>query len=149
MDDYGYFADLATLEDDDPCDSNCDCASCSAAPSEIDIPYDARSESEAADEDEDEDVPSLESGEAHFKADASSADEGQRLPREPIQRARTRGLKARLAGQDIATKVANILAFITNEGMDLPLFLNALFLGHPDCHTTGRDATYRYARHRF
>ncbi|KIJ08004.1 hypothetical protein PAXINDRAFT_40098, partial [Paxillus involutus ATCC 200175] len=31
-------------------------------------------------------------------------------------------------------------------GMDLPLFLDALFWGHPDCHTTGRDATYRYAR---
>jgi hypothetical protein len=66
MDDYGYFADLATL--DDPCDSNCDCASCSAASSEIDIPYDARSESEAADEDEDEDVASS----LHFKADAST-----------------------------------------------------------------------------
>ena len=70
-----------------------------------------------------------------------SEEGSEQLTGEPIQRTRMRALKARLAGEDVTTKVANILTCINNEGMDLPLFLDALFWGHPDCHTT-RGAKY-------
>ena len=142
MDIYDYLADLTVLEDDDsaPCDSNCHCT----AAHEIDLPYE---------DSDDEDVPTaIESVEEILDCnpiaeDVSGMDEedSERLTGEPIQRTRTRALKARLAGEDVATKVANILTCINNEGMDLPLFLDALFWGHPDCHTA-RGAKYRFAR---
>jgi hypothetical protein len=59
LDVYDYFADLAVLEEDDPCSSNCNCTGCiQAAAHEVDVPYE--------DSDE-EDVPTgTESTEDHF-----------------------------------------------------------------------------------
>ncbi|KIK90933.1 hypothetical protein PAXRUDRAFT_27220 [Paxillus rubicundulus Ve08.2h10] len=73
--------------------------------------------------------------------DQSLKDES--VEEEPIQRARTRALRGKLAGQDIAGKITNILTAVQDEGMDLPLFLDMLFWGHPDCHA---QAKFHYAR---
>ncbi|KAF8627584.1 hypothetical protein AX17_006157 [Amanita inopinata Kibby_2008] len=48
---------------------------------------------------------------------------------------RTYELKRKLVGQDICSKVINILECMKEQGMDLPLFLDALSWGDPGCHS--------------
>ncbi|KIJ62763.1 hypothetical protein HYDPIDRAFT_93422 [Hydnomerulius pinastri MD-312] len=73
--------------------------------------------------------------------ESDGEDEG---PQDPIQLAQTQGLKAKLRGQPILPKVRRVLNVIREEGMNLPLFLDALFWGgDPECHS---DRTLGFAR---
>jgi hypothetical protein len=62
---------------------------------------------------------------------------------DPIHLTNTRQLKKELTDEDILTKVRNILAYIGKQGMNLPLFLDAVSWGNSSCTA---DAAVRYAR---
>ena len=61
----------------------------------------------------------------------------------PIQRTHTRRLRERL-GPDRATKVAAVLAYMNNLGLNLPLFLDLVSWGDPDC-VTHRKICYEHS----
>ncbi|KIJ17501.1 hypothetical protein PAXINDRAFT_72558 [Paxillus involutus ATCC 200175] len=103
------------LEDEERCDGECNCDGCRSA--------------NEPDETE------------HEESDSDEEDEG---PRDPIQLAQTRGLKAKLEGQPMLPKIRRVLSVIREEGMNVPLFLDALFWGgEPECHA---DRTLGFAR---
>jgi len=64
-------------------------------------------------------------------------------PLPPIQLEQTRRKKAALHGQDLLPKVLCILDAISNEGLTLSLFLNALSWGDESCTANDR---VRFAR---
>ncbi|KAJ6576840.1 hypothetical protein B0H10DRAFT_2236161 [Mycena sp. CBHHK59/15] len=61
-----------------------------------------------------------------------SDDEGAEK-QDPIQLSNVRTAKARLEGTNILEKVKNILKCMKEEGLPLPLFLDALCWGDSDC----------------
>ncbi|KAF4618782.1 hypothetical protein D9613_009771 [Agrocybe pediades] len=61
----------------------------------------------------------------------------------PIHVKRTRLLKSKLEAKQILPRVLDILNCIASNGLDLPLFLDAISWGSPECHS---DRTVQYAR---
>lgn len=62
---------------------------------------------------------------------------------DPVPLMNTRVLKGRLNGQDMTAKVKTILDCMNSQGVNLPLFLDALSWGDPRCHS---DPKVQYAR---
>ncbi|KAF9537692.1 hypothetical protein CPC08DRAFT_808667 [Agrocybe pediades] len=60
-----------------------------------------------------------------------------------IQVERTHLLRSRLKSDEILSKVLDVLNCIASNGLDLPLFLDAVSWGSPDCHS---HRTVQYAR---
>ena len=129
MDNYDYWADLDSLDDELLCDIDCHCTVCIAAnrPDEFANLFDSEEEDHPIDDINYE-------AEDHSSAASESDPVDPQAGTESIQRMHTCNLKARLAGQDIPTKVLNILSAIRHKGMDLLLFLDVLFWGEPSCH---------------
>ncbi|KAH0832216.1 hypothetical protein J3R83DRAFT_13179 [Lanmaoa asiatica] len=71
-----------------------------------------------------------------------TADDGDPDASPPIQRVHTRHLREHL-GPDKAAKVAAVLVYMNQLGLNLPLFLDLLSWGDPDCVT---DPKIRYER---
>ncbi|KAJ7440734.1 hypothetical protein FB451DRAFT_1058621 [Mycena latifolia] len=71
------------------------------------------------------------------------SDDEEETRNDPIQLANVRGAKARLEGEDILAKVKKVLRCMKDEGLPLPLFLDALSWGDPKCVA---DKTCIYAR---
>ncbi|KAF8673067.1 hypothetical protein AX14_005425 [Amanita brunnescens Koide BX004] len=61
----------------------------------------------------------------------------------PIAYQNTLHLKSRLAGADVLSKVKNVINCMRNEGLNLPLFLDAIFYGDLECHN---DKVVQYQR---
>lgn len=61
----------------------------------------------------------------------------------PIAHQNTMHLRARLDGADILSKVKRIFNCMQSEGLNLPLFLDAVFYGDAGCHN---DAAIQYQR---
>jgi hypothetical protein len=55
----------------------------------------------------------------------------------PIAYQNTQHLRARLDKEDILSKVKKIISCMQNEGLNLPLFLDAVFYGDSGCHNDG------------
>ena len=55
----------------------------------------------------------------------------------PIAYQNTQHLKARLNQANILSKVKKVISCMQNEGLNLPLFLDAVFYGDPGCHNDG------------
>lgn len=72
-----------------------------------------------------------------------SDDDEELLPPEPIQLRNTEILKRQLVGQNILAKVTAVLHCMDRQGLNLPLFLDALSWGDVACHA---DAKVQYAR---
>jgi hypothetical protein len=72
-----------------------------------------------------------------------STDDEEDLPDIPIHVKNTRSKKEKLDTNLIAQKVRHILDCISSHGLDLPLFLDALSWGYPECHS---DRKIQYAR---
>lgn len=62
---------------------------------------------------------------------------------DPIQLGHTANMWAGLAGQDMARKIRAILFFMEGQGINLPIFLDALSWGDPACSS---DPKIKYAR---
>ncbi|KAJ6625547.1 hypothetical protein B0H10DRAFT_2430336 [Mycena sp. CBHHK59/15] len=62
---------------------------------------------------------------------------------EPIHRSNSRYLRDKIAPRDLRKKVLNVLAAMRTEGINLPIFLDALCWGDEACIS---DGTIRYAR---
>ncbi|KAJ7718801.1 hypothetical protein B0H16DRAFT_1796874 [Mycena metata] len=63
--------------------------------------------------------------------------------REPIHRRNSRYLRDKLSADELVQKVKTVLACMRTEGLNLPIFLDAVCWGDPKCIA---DATVRYAR---
>lgn len=74
-------------------------------------------------------------------ADDLSDDEGDTC--EPFPLTNTHTLKESLAGQDIVAKVKLVLVHMQQQGINLPLFLDALGWGDSGCRA---DPMVQYAR---
>jgi hypothetical protein len=61
----------------------------------------------------------------------------------PIANQNTQYLRARLEGADVLSKVKRVISCMQAEGLNLPLFLDAVFYGDLGCHN---DAVVRYQR---
>ena len=61
----------------------------------------------------------------------------------PIANQNTQHLRARLEGADVLSKVKRVISYMQGEGLNLPLFLDAVFYGDLGCHN---DAVVRYQR---
>ena len=64
-------------------------------------------------------------------------------PGDPIARENTRLLKSRLSGPHLTDKVKKILTFMNSQGLNLPIFLDALSWGDAGCHS---DPKVQYER---
>ncbi|KAF8222185.1 hypothetical protein L208DRAFT_1525286 [Tricholoma matsutake] len=62
---------------------------------------------------------------------------------EPVPLQHTFNMKQRLADEDITSKVKNMLSFMKQQKINLPIFLEALSWGNPGCHS---DPEVQYAR---
>ena len=62
---------------------------------------------------------------------------------EPISLQHTISMKQRLINEDIAVKVKDTLSFMKQQGINLPIFLDALSWGDHGCHS---DPEVQYAR---
>jgi hypothetical protein len=71
-----------------------------------------------------------------------STDDEEDLPDIPIYIKNTRSKKEKLDTNLIAQKVRQILDCISSHGLDVPLFLDALSWGYPECHS---DRKIQYA----
>ena len=69
--------------------------------------------------------------------------DNEEAPGDPVPRQHTLNMRMRLMGQDIATKVKATLAFMDSQGINLPIFLDALSWGDRGCHS---DPKIKYAR---
>ncbi|KAH7917913.1 hypothetical protein BV22DRAFT_1076546 [Leucogyrophana mollusca] len=107
--------DLEAFEDEDDCDDECDCPGCLFSDNASDTTPEPLSDSE-------------DEQELH----------------DPIQWEQTRRMKARLEGQDLASKVLSVLDTMHAEGMNVPIFMEALcYGGDAACRSNDR---IRYAR---
>ena len=61
----------------------------------------------------------------------------------PIARQNTQHLRSRLAGADVLSKVKKVINCMQTEGLNLPLFLDAVFYGDTECHN---DRVVQYQR---
>jgi hypothetical protein len=68
---------------------------------------------------------------------------GDATIREPIHRTNSRYLRNKLGPEELVKKVKAVLAAVRTEGLNLPIFLDAVCWGDPQCIA---DATVRYAR---
>jgi hypothetical protein len=73
---------------------------------------------------------------------SEESDDDENIPSIPVCIENTRLKKAKLEG-NLAAKVRNILDYISTLGLDLPLFLDAVSWGSPQCHS---DRKIQYAR---
>lgn len=55
----------------------------------------------------------------------------------PIAYQNTQHLRDRLEQADVLSKVKKVISCLQNEGLNLPLFLDAVFYGDPGCHNDG------------
>lgn len=74
---------------------------------------------------------------------ANDLSDDEEAPGDPVPLRHTLNMKTDLMGQDIVAKVKAILTFMDWQGMNLPIFLDALSWGDPGCHS---DAKVKYAR---
>src|SRR6266576_469107 len=75
--------------------------------------------------------------------DETMSEEEESPPEAPIAYQNTRHLRARLEQAGILSKVKKVINCMQNEGLNLPLFLDAIFYGDPGCHN---DNTVQYQR---
>lgn len=108
--------------------------------------YCVMSDYEFSSSEEEDDYRAMEepdADEGHDLDEESSSDDDV-LPADasPIYQ-RTQSLGRALSGQNICQKVLKVLDTMSQEGLDLPLFLDALSWGDAECITNGK---VRYAR---
>ena len=96
-------------------------------------------ENAASDDVSDEEAPDLDG-----LSSSEESDDEEDIPSAPLAIfiENTRLKKAKFKG-DLAAKVRNILGYITSLGLDLPLFLDAVSWGSPQCHS---DRKIQHAR---
>lgn len=96
------------------------------------------------DEDDYEAMGDLNAGGIHDEEGQSSSDDDNALPPDasPIYQ-QTQRLGRALAGQNLCPKVLKVLETMDQEGIDLPLFLDAPSWGDAECIS---NAKVRYAR---
>ena len=58
-------------------------------------------------------------------------------PEAPIAYQNTRHLRAKLGQSDVLSKVKKVISCMQSEGLNLPLFLDAIFYGDSGCHNDG------------
>ena len=55
----------------------------------------------------------------------------------PVANQNTQYLRARIEGTDVLSKVKRVISCMQTEGLNLPLFLDAVFYGDSGCHNDG------------
>jgi hypothetical protein len=76
---------------------------------------------------------------------SEESDDDKSIPSIPVCIENTRLKKAKLEG-NLAAKVRNILDYISTLGLDLPLFLDAVSWGSPQCLSHSDRKMIQYAR---
>jgi hypothetical protein len=95
------------------------------------------------DNESDEDADNLEHIDDEPDDCANDLSEDKEELGEPIPLQHTINMKQRLVNENIAVKVKGTLSFMKQQGINLPIFLDALSWGDLGCHS---DPEVQYAR---